>query len=897
MPDTLVLTKLAPPVAAADTLRRDRLFAELLSGAPLPRLVTVTAPAGYGKSTALAQLAERLLERGIASAWVSLDEEDNDPRRLLAYLATAIDRAAPGLAQAMRRALGAAGLDIGPARTTLINALALHDGRLAIVLDDLHTLHDTVAIDTLDWLVRQAPPGVCWIVGSRSEPPLCLALLRARGWVHTLDARQLAARADETARYLNDARALGLRPETVDQLHGRTEGWFTGLQLAAAAMTPSRDRDSFAADFSGNDRDVTAFLGTVVLEQQPPELQRFLLLSALLDRFSVAAAEAVTGLHDTRAILDRIASLNLFLIPLDRRREWYRYHHLFAQFLRERAHERMPDQLRPAWRRAALWFSAQGLTREAIRYASAAGDPQLAAGLLASIAAEMVQTRGEGRGFLQWADALPDATLDHHPEIRLFRAWSYIELHRTRDLEAEIARLRHLQPDRAAALAPRIDMIRAAQLALADRSRDCLALAHDWLARYPATDPMDVGTVCVAVAVADIGLLNFSAARSAIAQGTAVFSGCGGAYGLAWLESLHGVVALAEGRPEEAARVLEKALERTTRDFGRHSYATSLVSLVVAALRYERGELTAAEREIERVEENSPAHGIAEIALLGFTTRIRIPAARGDFESALDACLSAEATARCLFARRVVDGIIGERIALLLRLRRLSEAVAVADTAGFLAERPDAAGARIVDDHAADLARARILAETGKAQDAVRLLTPRIESLRRAGWARATLEASLVRAHALALAGEDERARRELSQALRYGLGLDFFQIFLDELRGPALQRMAEAAEERRSGPPQPWFPALARLLDALGKAQAAGTAPTDRPRDVITDREVEILELISAGLSNRDIGRTLFISEETVKWHLKKLYAKLDVRSRTAALAEARRWGLLPGV
>ena len=418
--DVLLATKLHVPRPQPGVVPRPRLAQQLDDG--LGRgLVLVCAPAGYGKTVLLADWAQRGPQ---LAAWLSLDAGDNDPARFWRHAIAALDRVRPGIGERVAPLLGPpAPQSFDGLVTALINELAepgADDVRL--VLDDYHAIGAQPVHTSLEFLLEHRPPGLELVLASRSDPPLSLARLRARGQLTELRAADLRFTAGEAAALLQQVAPGEVLPDAVvTALASRTEGWAAGLQLAALSLRGQPDVDGFVAAFTGSHRYVLDYLAEEVLERQPAQLRTFLLETSVLERLSGSLCDAVTGRPGSQALLEQIERDGLFLVPLDEVRNWWRYHHLFADLLRARL-EQEPGQAAELHRRAAAWYEEHGLPDDAIRHATAAGEMLRAARLIERHFDTVYSLRGEGATIQRWLSALPHDLVWSRPRLLLTQA-------------------------------------------------------------------------------------------------------------------------------------------------------------------------------------------------------------------------------------------------------------------------------------------------------------------------------------------------------------------------------------------------------------------------------------------------------------------------------------------
>ena len=419
MPIALLETKLYVPRSRGGLVLRPRL-SERLDRGTASKLVLVSAPAGFGKTTLLAEwLAARPAARAgeRLAAWLSLDRSDNDPAAFWAYVIAALRTVASGVGESALALLGEPQPPpIETVLTTLLNDLGAVAGEIVLVLDDYHVIDARDVRDGMAFLLDHLPPWLHLVIASRADPALPLARMRARGELSEIRAAELRFTAEEAAAYLNETMGLQLTPQDVAALEGRTEGWIAALQLAALSMQGRDDVASFIAGFAGDDRYVVDYLAEEVLARQPDRVQAFLLQTSILGRLSGPLCDAVTGQGGGKGMLEELDRKNLFLVSLDDRRRWYRYHHLFADVLQARLLDEQPGQVPDLHRRASEWHEHNGELSEAVGHALAAGDFGRAAGLVELASPGMRRTRQEAK-LRAWLEVLPDEVVLARPVL------------------------------------------------------------------------------------------------------------------------------------------------------------------------------------------------------------------------------------------------------------------------------------------------------------------------------------------------------------------------------------------------------------------------------------------------------------------------------------------------
>ena len=442
----LLQTKLFVPPVRPELVPRPRLIQQLNTGLHR-KLTLIAAPAGFGKTTLVSEWVQAMggATPPIAVAWLSLDENDNDPARFLTYFVAALQTLAlsgvEGIesqqeSAAQREPVGIIGKGVLSALRspqpppleavliTLINEIAAISDRIVFVLDDYHLIEAQPIHDALTFLLEHLPPQMHLVIATRDDPHLPLARLRARGQLTELRAADLRFTSSEAAEFLDHVMGLNLSAEDIAALERRTEGWIAGLQLAAISMQGRKDASSLIKSFAGSHRYVLDYLIEEVLERQPDRVQTFLLQTAVLDRLTGSLCDALTGQDSGQATLEMLEHANLFIVPLDEDRRWYRYHHLFADLLRQRLHQAQPEQVSTLHRQAGMWYEDQGLAVEALQHIFAAGDFQWAARLVEQVGRATLWNRSDLTNLLHWLEAFPEEVVRSRPKLCLLSAWA-----------------------------------------------------------------------------------------------------------------------------------------------------------------------------------------------------------------------------------------------------------------------------------------------------------------------------------------------------------------------------------------------------------------------------------------------------------------------------------------
>jgi LuxR family maltose regulon positive regulatory protein len=898
--DPLISTKLRVPQVRPKLVAR-RHLTERLNREAGRKLTLITAPAGFGKTTLLGEwVATCSDERSIA--WVSLDQTDNDPARFLSYLVAALGTIEDGFGEGILSSLRAPGSPPVEALTgALINELADIPAKLAIVLDDYHLIDSEAVHGVVTILLEHLPPNVHLIISSRVDPPLQLSRLRARSQMMELDAADLSFTSEEAATFLSRVMELELSVDDVAMLEERTEGWIAGLQLAALSMQDRKDISGFIKAFSGSHRDVLDYLAEEVLMGRPERLQEFLLRTSVLDHLSGALCDALTGRSDGQEKLERLERDNLFVVPLDDERRWYRYHHLFTDFLRTRLEREGFERIKVLHRRAAAWYEENGLISEAVGHALAAEDHERAAELVERVVGEM-WFRGEVLTLLGWLEALPEGAKRRRPRLLLEHATALMWVGRLESVESLIREAECIVEAAEEGPSQSMENIHRRYLlgyAAASRSwyanlsadsQSGIEFARRALALLP-DDPRPRSWATFALAAAYSIAGDFEAATAAFAETAELGLAAGHDYLALEAMGYHAGLQMMRGRLREADGILRRALGFEAKRGDDSLLATGEVHVALGELLYEWDDLDSAEDRLTEGIQLAERTGHFGTMVNGYLSLSRLRQARGDTDGALEAAREAQRPARSSGVSQFIVEVAAWKSRLHLAQGELVGATSELERVSVGDDDP------ILVREIEQISRARLLVARGEHEEALRLLADLREAAKAVGWAGREIEILALEAVALQATGNKERAVSTLAQALALGEPEGYVRTFVDE--GPEmaslLSEVLKAHQWRHlERPDRPSAHYLRKLLAALEQAASGSVPPTPQGLEPLSERELEVLQLIAAGKSNRRIAQELFVTTGTVKTHIRSIYRKLDAHSRTQALVRARELNLL---
>jgi len=865
------------------------------------RVILVVAPAGYGKSTQMAQWHTTLAARGIACAWLSLDDGDIDAVRVMRHLIAALQKAEPRIGEATLGQLS--GDLIGGANAlleVLSGDLAAVDRRVVLFLDDLQFVQQSDVIEIIDWLVSYGPRCLQFVIGSREEVGLRLSALRVRRQLLEMGPPQMQFSVEEMAQFYRNRLGHDLPMRELRQLQSKTEGWPAALELVALAMAETTDETRFIAQFAGTDRSVVDYLGEVVLTHLDEITRTFVFRIALFDRISAPLAVAATRAQDAEALIDAVRARNLFLIPLDRSATWLRFHHLVGEYFRERYLRAAPTEARECLIRGAEWMFANGFAEEAINCAIRAQDWERATRWVAENVEELAFQRGYHHTILRWMNALPDEWVDRYPVIRIQYVFSLSFSPMQQEYEAQVYRLERLL-QRLESEAQRdtqlIEELRCAvqlQAAMSAALRDDGArggeLAAAWLQRWPDAALARKGVMGNVLAFGCKTNSEIAKGLEVLVQTRRWLEKSEGHYSLAWTNFLEALLHLKRGSYLEARRACLSGLEQVERQLHGHPAHASLFHTLLAGVAYEFDEIDRATEHIERAMTSVDEYGPADAVIVAYQTRARLQLLRQDETGALAILREGEELGERRNLRRVVVTLAAEECAILARAGRLGEAKGVAVRLGFNEIPSAGAGASLAADKSFRAASRYLLEQSPKL--VIEALGGAIENCRRKELFHRWVALLLLRGLAFERDGEPHKALEDLRSALAIAAPRRYLRLFLDDLT--VLQPLIARLDPTRMDGSEA-APLALHLQQSLRKPDRRDPSPRHTPVvEELTKREVAILKRLESGLSNKEIAEAIFISEGTLKWHLHNVYGKLDVKNRSGAMARARTLGIL---
>lgn len=905
----VVLSKLTPPLPTSGMVERARVN-DMLARAERARLILLVAPAGYGKTTATAAYCAQRRAGGEGVGWVSLDVDDRDPSRFLAHAIGALQTAHGGVGIASQTLLATGnGVPFRAVLMTLFNEVASTGFPLSLVLDDFYRCASDEILALLELFLETAPPNLRLILTSREMPDLAvIARLRAHNQLTEIRAEHLRFELAEACAFLNESQGLDLDQRRVRALHERTDGWVAGLQLAALSLRDRQDRERFIDEFSGNHRDIVEYLAGDVLANLPASQRAFLQETSILERVSPSLCDAVTGRCDSAEVLARLERANMFMLPLDDERSWYRYHHLFADFLRRTLRRERPEVLPGLHRRAYNWYADHGMIGEAVGHAIEAGDWERTAEFIESSWMDVLKL-GRVRTILGWIDRLPREVTDLRPRLHIAQAWLLAlqrDYARAREHFRIAARLLRGAPEPESA-----DEQYAAQALLAelrttelfvyvfsDSDEEMLAVVHEEPEEDVEYNPFVQGVHDNLLLYSCYVAGDFDRARRYSVRARERHLRADGIYGAVYTDCFRGLVEVSAGALDVAETFYERAFKLASDRLGRLSVVVAMPGVLLSEVSYLRNRLDEAHAYLDEFLTLVDECAILDAVIAGHFVLAQLQHVAGHQGQALDLLAEAEALGKRSGFDRLVIAALAQRARLLAKGGDMAAAAAALKSAEDVAgPRPEGALATCARRHRMiDRAHAQLLIAQGRPEQAAAILRPVIAEAEAGGRVRVLLDSLVLKALALADCGDERAAIRRIGKALSLSARGGLIRTFVDE--GQPMKRLLLSAHAQWTEDPdtQRWsvpYDYLVEVLNALGGgaslragAERGDLRPCVAPN--LSARELEVLKALFVGRSNKEIARQLGVAESTVAWHLKNIYSKLNVTRRTEAVAAA---------
>jgi len=887
MQTKLLQTKLHIPAAREKRVARPRLLARLEQGLSR-KLILVSTPAGFGKTCLLAGWL-RDLPSSVRVGWLSLDERDNDPETFMQYLAAALDL------DEVTRMLGdvnSSPAQVTPFLTEILNRLTADGNETLLVLDDFHFISNPAIHEAIAFLLEHAPAHFHLVLLTRVDPPLPLARLRSRDQMVELRAEDLRFSLPEATDFLNQVMGLDIPDDGITNLEQRTEGWIAGLQMAALSIQGREDVDGFINAFTGSHRFILDYLTEEVLNRQPEAVRAFLLQTSILDRFHAPLCQAISEYEDAQAMLNCLEDANLFLVPLDDERRWYRYHHLFADLLQAALRQQdphLPDDLR---RRAAHWCGENDLLEDAIEYALAARDYTFAADQIEKVVRAMLIF--DNRDTLRnWIDRLPPELVEEHPWLGAARALTLTASGQLDPARQLLSRAREKLaggrlPTKERAQLEGLIAGLDAWIAEKENNLDAtLALAKQAMEKLPVNSPIFLFAAILAGDVLFLrgDLVQAEQARQQVLQAARQSGRL--TYQILMLLGL-GHISYWRGQLERASDfyLSVAGLVRESHIYSHYLASAKFAQAGVFLSRDQLDDTAALAQEAQDILlSSSVGHSRITPALMMIA---RVHLAKGELGQAQALLAQAEATMQGI---QQYPNVMAEwddfRVRLWLaqgdleHCQRWAESIRgdLTDLTGYCSQLQALAVTRIL------LAQARS-SQAPSLNEALTLLEDLSAVTESQGQHRRLIEVLVLQAVGLLVEHKLDQAGQSIQKALGLAAPEKILRPFLDEKE--SLQKILPSLKNKLTEQ-DPFMDDLFAALSLIPQPRNAIPGLVEP----LTERERDVLRLMAAGLSNPEIGQELYLSLNTIKTHIRGIYGKLGVNNRTQAANRARELGL----
>jgi LuxR family transcriptional regulator, maltose regulon positive regulatory protein len=892
MQELLLTSKLTPPALSRYSVDRTRICNQVFLAFG-SKVVLIRAPAGFGKTTVMAQLWDRCRKEGTAVAWLNLDEADNDLPRFLSYLMVA-------LKQQLRPDTTLADVDTGISfdpdhvTTLLANQLGQRNAPFVLFVDEIDVIRDSAVLAFLKQMIMRLPNNARLVLGSRTFPDIGLGKLRAHGELFEVTPEQLRFSADEAGVFLTERRGLSLRPEQVQKLLRCTEGWATALWLASLALERRTNTDDLMSGFAGSATAVAEYLAEDVMARQPQEVRDFLLKTSVLPQFDAPLCDAVCGRSDAAELLQRLERDSLFVSVIDEQQRLYRYHSLFRDFLRSQLAKHSPDIVPTLHRAAAEWFLRAGRPIPAIDHALETQDLEFIMPLLEKHA-EVLLNQGRLRLLTRWLEKFPEP-VKASPHLRLLHIWA---VNLTRGPQEALALVEQIDPVdlREDAALAQYHAMQPTLLAMRDRIDESFELG---LARIELIKPehgFPYAILSQTLAVDSMMLGQYAEARRYVDQSRTASSGRASALQIGLAGAINGAIDLMQGRLKQALVELRLAAGLSGDDMFQIGNRNVLSGVLLAEAYYEAGELKRAEELLGLFLPLAQILGLPDQLIVAHCLLFRIFEQQNDPDRMLEALTQLELLGHRLGLPRIIASARVEKSAGLLmrgdaaaareQLQRAEEAVNWAEVSSrsYIAN----------DKLTLAIGRLRWMVRGGEAAAALPLIKKDLAVALAGQRNRRALKLRILLAEALEADGQHKLAMRTLFKATESSAQEGFVSIFVEE--GERVQEMLRGVLHNRQSETgyvdgDPLNAYLSKM--AAAHAPSPSAAPIQASDETLTRKEMQILELLGHGFSNDAMAEKLFVSESTVRTHLRSINTKLQATNRMHALAIARQMHLV---
>lgn len=894
--DYIIETKMLPPNINYAISRR------LENSSDNDGLTLICAPAGYGKSVFMSQLYQNYSNTGFNCTWLSLGPEDNDLSRFLRYLSNALEHIDPELTLKILSYLEVGDSNsLDSIKAIILEVLAKVSELFYVFIDDYHYIHDQEIHELVRWICHVDPKRVRVVIGSRVRLPFSTSELKLKFLYKEIGLDKLKFTLDDVAEVIGHAHSINLREDQLVKVWSKTEGWPAAIQLAFLSLGEVKDVDHLIESISGTNIDLVEYLTSSILTRLDKKQREIMMAVAKFDRFCDELCVFLTGDEDAGVVIEDLVSKNLLIISLDRVGKWYRFHSLLSEYLLSQAEYSRSEYGENLLSNGAVWFIEHGYIDEGVRYILQAGDYELAANWISNYAKTVVQHRGEHTNLLSWIRELPTHVVAERPKLMIFRSWSLAFTYRFSEALSDLDVVEQLIPlsgdSDKEELKCSVELIRCMIWSLKDRAQEARQTSEHWINKWKCIDGFKAAAAHTVLAYACKCTSEFSLCAKSLAVCERLSAYDQSDYIDAW-SSIILVISLAkQGRHNEAIQLCENSRKSVANSLGERSHTANMLSTLFGAMLYERNELERAKALLDESFYYVKEQGSADSLLAAYLTKARLHMVDGDSEGVLETLRDGQSLGYVRGFPRVSLVLLAEEVLFNVRGGKIDVARSIIAQNHKLDGLVEELGSHWLAA-LSDPLRLRIdICEGSNLGASLGFLSSSIHRAKSLGQGRKVIELLILKVLALAKMGELGESLRVLSEALVKASEQYYVRLFLDE-GGQIKQLIAEMINRGALSRLSLDSKFLKHIIDGFSiEYDLVGEvvdSSADNDRNLllgkITDKEADILKLLADGLSNKQLAASLFVTEGTVKWHLHNIYTKLNVRSRSEAVAKARK-------